>query len=194
MQFKTLFTASLLSGLTVAAPEPKTFGLTALRSGSAFHLSSVSASESGFSLLLPKGKQGAKCVDNKKEDFATFRISKDKKLVLYHKGKEQQIAYTDRSGMGQGVLQYTGQKNYPLATPRLRAGRSTRAATSSLAATTLASWPAPASSPLTPGASGSPPVTTTPVTAPRSATASAPASLRTRSLLAASTPSTATKR
>ncbi|PCD20928.1 hypothetical protein FGRA07_05080 [Fusarium graminearum] len=113
MQFKTLFTASLLSGLTVAAPEPKTFGLVALRSGSPFHLSSVSASESGFSLLLPKGKQGAKCADNKKEDFATFRISKDKKLVLYHKGKEQQIAYTDRSGMGQGVLQYTGQKNYP---------------------------------------------------------------------------------
>ncbi|KAL4724420.1 hypothetical protein ACLX1H_009034 [Fusarium chlamydosporum] len=129
MQFKTLFTASLLSGLAVAAPSPKatctseaktesspvpkTFGLVALRSGSPIHFSSFSASQSGFDLLLPKDKQGAKCVGGKDQGTATFRLSKEGELFLYSTGKEQQIAYTDRSGMGQGVLQYTSGKSYP---------------------------------------------------------------------------------
>jgi hypothetical protein len=114
MQFKTLFTASLLSGLAAAAPKatctseakaqatgsdaPKAFGLVALRSASPIHFSAFSASQSGFSLKLPKDKQGAKC-DGKDEGTATFTI-KDGELFLYSTGKEQQIAYTDRSGMG----------------------------------------------------------------------------------------------
>lgn len=120
MQFKTLFTASLLSGLAVAAPSPKatctseaktesspvpkTFGLVALRSGSPIHFSSFSASQSGFDLLLPKDKQGAKCVGGKDQGTATFRLSKEGELFLYSTGKEQQIAYTDRSGMGKSLL------------------------------------------------------------------------------------------
>jgi hypothetical protein len=115
MQFKTLFTASLLSGAAFAAPSkptctseaktesspvPKTFGLVALRSGSPIHFASFSATESGFDLKLPKGEQGAKCVGGKDQGTATFRISKAHELVLYNTGKEQQIAYTDRSGMG----------------------------------------------------------------------------------------------
>ncbi|KAL6918379.1 hypothetical protein FSST1_009874 [Fusarium sambucinum] len=123
MQFKTLLIASL-SGLAVAAPSktseaktesspvPKTFGLMALRSASPIHFASISATESGFELLLPKGKQGAKCAGGKKEDTATFRLSKASELVLYNTGKKQQIAYTDRSGMGQGVFQYTDSGSY----------------------------------------------------------------------------------
>ncbi|RGP79764.1 hypothetical protein FLONG3_2077 [Fusarium longipes] len=127
MQFKTLFTASLLSGAAFAAPKatctseaktesspiPKTFGLVALRSASPIHFASFSASESGFQLKLPKGDQHAKCVGGKDDGTATFRISKAHELFLYNTGKEQQIAYTDRSGMGQGVLQYTSSKSYP---------------------------------------------------------------------------------
>ena len=113
MQFKTLFTASLLSGLAAAAPKgtctsepkpkatgsaPKAFGLVALRSASPIHFSSFSATQSGFDLKLPKDKQGAKC-DGKDDGTATFTI-KDGELFLYSSGKTQQIAYTDRSGMG----------------------------------------------------------------------------------------------
>ncbi|KAF4334237.1 cell wall [Fusarium beomiforme] len=125
MQFKTLFTASLLSALAVAAPEgtktgpaksgnspvPKTFGLVALRSGSPIHFTHFSASDSGFLLGLPKDKQNATCA-GKSDGSAVFRLSEGE-LFLYNTGKEQQRAYTDRSGMGQGVLQYSHSKDLP---------------------------------------------------------------------------------
>ncbi|KAJ4251006.1 hypothetical protein NW762_011656 [Fusarium torreyae] len=122
MQFKTLFTASLLSGLAVAAPTeepcttptasqasgsaaPKAFGLIALRSASDIHFARFSASKGGFLLNLPEGKQGADC-DGESDGYATFSLNADGELLLYSTGEEQQRAYTDRSGMGQGVLQY----------------------------------------------------------------------------------------
>ncbi|KAF9770777.1 hypothetical protein IL306_011613 [Fusarium sp. DS 682] len=125
MQFKTLFTASLLSAVAVAAPEgtktgpprtedspvPKAFGLVALRSGSPIHYKHFSASESGFDLGLPKDKQNATCW-SKSDGAAIFRLTEGE-LFLYNTGKEQQRAYTDRSGMGQGVLQYGHQKDLP---------------------------------------------------------------------------------
>ncbi|KAF5676147.1 ferric reductase Fre2p [Fusarium heterosporum] len=114
MQFKTLFTASLLSGLAFAAPSEKatkscekTFDLVALRSASDIHFTRFSASQGGFQLGLPEDKQKAKCKGDS-HGIANFRI-KDGELYLYNTGKEQQKVYTDRSGMGQGVLQYSSK-------------------------------------------------------------------------------------
>ncbi|KAM0351800.1 hypothetical protein ACHAPU_002312 [Fusarium lateritium] len=112
MQFKTLFTVSLLSGLAFAAPSEKAtkscekpFGLIALRSASPIHFAEFSASHGGLLLNLPESKQKATC-KGKSHGVAEFRI-KDGELYLYNTGKEQQKLYTDRSGMGQGVLQYS---------------------------------------------------------------------------------------
>lgn len=223
MQFKTLFTASLLSGIAAAAPKatctsepkaqatgdaPKAFGLVALRSASPIHFASFSASQSGFDLKLPKDKQGAKC-DGKDEGTATFTI-KDGELFLYSSGKEQQIAYTDRSGMGKSphflqiilridtnnvqakVFFSTLPETPTLATPRQRAGRSTTPATSSSARTTLPLSPA-ITARTEPGASGSLPAFRSLVTLMPSALASTPALLRLRSPSAASTLSTLLK-
>ncbi|KAF5252671.1 hypothetical protein FANTH_2361 [Fusarium anthophilum] len=130
MQFKTLFAASLL-GLAAAAPAeecssstktsppksgnspaPKTFGLVALRSASPIHFTHFSASENGFLLGLPADKQNATC-SGKSDGSAVFRLSEGE-LYLYNTGKKQQRAYTDRSGMGQGVLQYSTVTKTPL--------------------------------------------------------------------------------
>ncbi|KAF4446879.1 hypothetical protein F53441_9510 [Fusarium austroafricanum] len=119
MQFKTLFAASLL-GFAAAAPEgtktsppktedspvPKTFGLVSLRSGSDIHFQHFSAAQGGFSLGLSAKKQNATCQGpGKPSGNAVFRLSEGE-LFLYSTGKKQQRAYTDRSGMGQGVLRY----------------------------------------------------------------------------------------
>ncbi|KAM0186366.1 hypothetical protein ACHAPI_011719 [Fusarium lateritium] len=116
MQFKTLFTASLLSGLSFAAPaekasscDEKVFGVIALRSASPIHFSSFSASLGGIQLGLPEDKQKATCKGNV-HGVANFRL-KDGELYLYSTGKKQQKFYTDRSGMGQGVLQYSSDGN-----------------------------------------------------------------------------------
>jgi hypothetical protein len=105
MQFKTLFTASLLSGLTFAAPsekasscDEKVFDLVALRSGSDIHFTKFSASLGGFELGLPEDKQKATCKGNV-HGVANFRL-KDGELYLYSTDKKQQKVYTDRSGMG----------------------------------------------------------------------------------------------
>ncbi|KAG5664952.1 hypothetical protein KAF25_008686 [Fusarium avenaceum] len=116
MQFKTLFTASLLSGLALAAPsekaktcDEKVFDLVALRSGSDIHFTRFSASLGGFQLGLPEDKQKATCKGNA-HGIANFRL-KDGELYLYSTDKKQQKVYTDRSGMGQGVLQYSSDGN-----------------------------------------------------------------------------------
>ncbi|KAF5667665.1 hypothetical protein FDENT_12060 [Fusarium denticulatum] len=126
MQFKTLFAASLL-GLAAAAPAqecktgpakpsssptPKTFGLVALRSASPIHFATFSAAQNGFLLNLPKDKQNATC-SGKSSGSAVFRLSEGE-LYLYNTGKKQQRVYTDRSGMGQGVLQYATETKDPL--------------------------------------------------------------------------------
>ncbi|KAF5645165.1 hypothetical protein F52700_2365 [Fusarium sp. NRRL 52700] len=127
MQFKTLFAASLL-GLAAAAPAeectrtsppktdnspaPKAFGLVALRSASPIHFTHFSASENGFLLGYPADKQNATC-SGKSDGTAIFRLSEGE-LYLYSTGKTQQRVYTDRSGMGQGVLQYDTVTKTPL--------------------------------------------------------------------------------
>ncbi|VTT56011.1 unnamed protein product [Fusarium fujikuroi] len=94
------------------SPAPKTFGLVALRSGSPIHFTHFSASENGFLLGLPADKQNATC-SGKSDGSAVFRLSEGE-LYLYNTGKKQQRAYTDRSGMGQGVLQYSTVTKNPL--------------------------------------------------------------------------------
>ncbi|KAF5019323.1 hypothetical protein F66182_8680 [Fusarium sp. NRRL 66182] len=106
MQFKTLFTASLLSGLSSAATaENKAFQLAAINSNSPVNLSPFSASHGSFSLKLPEGAQAASC-DGEVTNAATFQINAAGELVLYHGTQPTQKAFTVRSAMGQGVFGY----------------------------------------------------------------------------------------
>ncbi|KAF4304321.1 hypothetical protein GTA08_BOTSDO08120 [Botryosphaeria dothidea] len=94
-----------------AAATNRTFGIMALRSASPIHFLSVVATQSG--LQLGK-KQDAAC--DKPSDYATFLLDNSTaKLFLYDgpKSSYQQL-YTDRSGMGQGVLQYTRTRDQTL--------------------------------------------------------------------------------
>lgn len=86
---------------TIADGTP--FGLMALRSGSEIHFAPVDAARSSLFLDLPA--QNASC-DNGAADSATFYLQ-DGGLYLYAQSATPQQLYTDRSGMGQGVLQYT---------------------------------------------------------------------------------------
>ncbi|KUI63317.1 hypothetical protein VM1G_11039 [Cytospora mali] len=89
------------NGTTIGDNEP--FGLMALRSGSAIHFSSFSASQNGIQIGLDS--QGASC-DSTDSNDATFYLSNGALYLLTPSNITQEL-YTDRSGMGQGVLQYS---------------------------------------------------------------------------------------
>lgn len=76
----------------------------ALRSASPIHFLSVVATQSG--LQLGK-KQDAIC--DKQSDYATFLLDNSTQRLFLYDGLESsyQQLYTDRSGMGQGVVRYT---------------------------------------------------------------------------------------
>ncbi|KAM0433313.1 hypothetical protein ACHAPT_004189 [Fusarium lateritium] len=107
MQIKTiLLTPLLAAGIVSAAPQqsPTTpFEVLALRNGSPIHFSGLQASQGFFS--LKKAKQGASCDAGPADNHAIFELIGDN-LFLYDKPRRQQL-FTDRSGMGQGVLGYT---------------------------------------------------------------------------------------
>lgn len=88
------------SNVTIADNTP--FGLLALRSASAVHFASFSATEGG--LVLKATDQGATC--EAETETAQFYLSAGA-LYLYTPSNITQEIYTDRSGMGQGVLQYS---------------------------------------------------------------------------------------
>ncbi|KPM35818.1 hypothetical protein AK830_g10751 [Neonectria ditissima] len=115
MQIKALLFAPLVaSGLVSAAPAASTksapFEILTLRSASPIHFNEVQAARNSIFLQLPNQK--AVC-DKKSDNAATFQIV-DGVLHLYRSSGTQQTLFTDRSGMGQGVLQYaTGDAPLP---------------------------------------------------------------------------------
>lgn len=85
-------------------PDNTPFGLISIRSGSDVHFSTFSASNGGLALNV--ADQGATC--ESETNTATFFLSNGS-LFLYTPSNITQELYTDRSGMGQGVLQYSTQ-------------------------------------------------------------------------------------
>lgn len=86
---------------TIADGKP--FGLVVLATGSPVHVSPVAAASNGLALKL--AKQGAAdCTAN-----TAYFVLKEGALQLYTPEGITQELYTDRSGMGQGVLQYSTQ-------------------------------------------------------------------------------------
>jgi hypothetical protein len=108
MQFKNLILTPLVAaGIASAAPNPdvEVFQAIALRSASPVHHTYLQASENGLFLKLKD--QGASCDRGVKADAATFSIDKKTgEVLLYSTSNPRQQLFTDRSGMGQGVLQY----------------------------------------------------------------------------------------
>ncbi|KAL2126027.1 hypothetical protein VTI74DRAFT_1926 [Chaetomium olivicolor] len=89
-----------------SCPAPtRKFGIMALRSASPIHFAQVSASQNKLVLNLPENKLDAKCTDGKARRDAIFYIE-DGQLYLYGSKDKVQQFLVDRSGMGQGVLQY----------------------------------------------------------------------------------------
>ncbi|KAL6916071.1 hypothetical protein FSHL1_007519 [Fusarium sambucinum] len=108
MQFKNLVLTPLVAaGIASAAPNPevKVFQAVALRSASPIHHTNLQASMNGFALKLKD--QGASCDAGAKEDAATFTLNTEtKEMLLYATSFPRQQVWTDRSGMGQGMLGY----------------------------------------------------------------------------------------
>ncbi|KAK7426239.1 hypothetical protein QQZ08_007269 [Neonectria magnoliae] len=113
MQIKALLFAPLLaSGLVSAAPsasKSEIFEILTLRSASPIHFSNVQAARNSIFLHLPDQK--AVC-DKKSDNAATFKLV-DGELHLYRSSGTQQKLFVDRSGMGQGVLQYSTSDALP---------------------------------------------------------------------------------
>ncbi|RGP75031.1 cell wall [Fusarium longipes] len=108
MQFKNIILTPLVAaGIASAAPNPevKVFQAVALRSASPVHHTYLQAADGGLSLKLKD--QGASCDAGVKEDAATFTLNtKTKEMLLYSRSNPRQQVYTDRSGMGQGLIGY----------------------------------------------------------------------------------------
>ncbi|KAK4172866.1 hypothetical protein QBC36DRAFT_390130 [Triangularia setosa] len=102
--FATAATAVPASGSSCPAPTRK-FGIMALRSASRIHFAQVGAYQSKMILNLPDEKLNAECTDGVARRDATFYIQNGELYLYGTKDKVQQF-FTDRSGMGQGVLQY----------------------------------------------------------------------------------------
>lgn len=93
---------SPLPGSFPAVNEP--FGIVAIRSGAPFQYASVQAMKRGF--RLGAASQNASCSSDTSINSATFQLTEKGELFLYTANPPQQ-AFVDRSGMGQGIIQYT---------------------------------------------------------------------------------------
>lgn len=85
-------------------PDGTPFNMVSIRSGSNLQYASFSAVEGGLALNVKE--QGATCLNGPDQEYATFFLSQGE-LNLYTPGNVTQKLWTDRSGMGQGVLQYS---------------------------------------------------------------------------------------
>ncbi|TLD28604.1 hypothetical protein PspLS_04264 [Pyricularia sp. CBS 133598] len=123
MQFTVASVLSFLAATAAALPattnsttipDGTKFNLLSLRSASPVHFAYFQAAHRGLLVKLPE--QGANCTGGSdiSNNLATFYI-KDKGLYLYGpEGGETQQLFTDLSGMGQGVIQYTtGDEGIP---------------------------------------------------------------------------------
>ncbi|KAI3393289.1 hypothetical protein diail_4471 [Diaporthe ilicicola] len=117
MKFQVLSAATIVASAAAApalharqngtVPDGTPFNMLSIRSASDLQYASFTASKGGLS-LNPTGEQGATCAGGATQDYATFVLNKGE-LSLYTPDNVTQKLYTDRSGMGQGVLQYTTQ-------------------------------------------------------------------------------------
>lgn len=112
MQFTILAAATLATAVSAAPANVGTraaiadntpFGLIAIRSGSDIQYSPVNAAKGSLFLQLPA--QNATC-EATSDNTATFVLNNGT-LSLYTPSTINQTLYTDRSGMGQGVLKYS---------------------------------------------------------------------------------------
>ncbi|KAH9892933.1 cell wall protein PhiA [Xylariomycetidae sp. FL2044] len=106
-----LAVVSALAGLSAALPRNSTqipadakFNLMTIRSGSDVQYAGVTAAIS--SLLVNYPDQDASCDTNADVSTATFYLN-DGGLYLYAASATPQQLFSDRSGMGQGIVQYT---------------------------------------------------------------------------------------
>ncbi|KAF1365118.1 hypothetical protein EJ07DRAFT_171021 [Lizonia empirigonia] len=113
MQFFAAAIAASAAALVSASPCATTttdteikagdvFRIMTIRSGSPIQYASVQAANNGF--YVGTAMQNATCT--KDVNYASFRLTEAGELFLYNNQTSQQ-AYVDRSGMGQGVFQYT---------------------------------------------------------------------------------------
>jgi hypothetical protein len=111
MKFTTTTTLlATTAALATAAPTPDNtkpapldrFRIMTLRSGSDIQYASVQALDNGFRINAPS--QNSSCGAD--VNYATFYFTESGDLYLNTDGPPQQ-AFVDRSGMGQGVMQYT---------------------------------------------------------------------------------------
>ncbi|KAK4119724.1 hypothetical protein N657DRAFT_649874 [Parathielavia appendiculata] len=111
MQLTTVLLSALAAVASAAptggsCPAPtRKFGIMSLRSASPIHFAKVGASQNKLALNLPNNKLDAQCADGNARPDAIFEI-KDGELYLYGEGDKVQQILVDRSGMGQGNLQY----------------------------------------------------------------------------------------
>jgi len=115
MKYQILSAAAALVASAAAAPrlqyrqqnvtiaDGTPFALLSIRSGSDLQYGSFSAANGG--LLINAPEQGATC-EKGDQGYATFYLNQGE-LNLYTPANITQKLYTDRSGMGQGVLQYS---------------------------------------------------------------------------------------
>lgn len=117
MKFQVLSAATLVASAAAApslrvrqtnstVPDGTPFNLVSIRSGSDLQYAAFSASNGG--LALNAKEQGATCANGESQEYATFVLNQGE-LSLYTPANVTQTLYTDRSGMGQGVLQYSTQ-------------------------------------------------------------------------------------
>lgn len=102
--FAVAATAAPTDGASCTAP-PRKFGIMSLRSASPIHFGQVSAYQNKIVMNLPEDELNAQCANGVSRKDATFYI-KDGELFLYTPKDIVQRFLVDRSGMGQGVLQY----------------------------------------------------------------------------------------
>ncbi|KAL2173912.1 uncharacterized protein P884DRAFT_302998 [Thermothelomyces heterothallicus CBS 202.75] len=98
---------SLFAAASWAAPtsSPRKFSVMALRSASPIHFATISATKNQLVLNLPGDKVDSQCADGETHTAATLYIN-DGELFLYGPDDQVQQFLVDRSGMGQGVVQY----------------------------------------------------------------------------------------
>lgn len=117
MQFTTLALSALSAATGVfgaptsqeagtTSPDQVIFGVMSIRSASPVHLTAWGAMHKGIFTNL--SNQDADCYNSPAQNSATFVLNKaDGTLSLYTEGKPWQQLFVDRSGMGQGMMQYT---------------------------------------------------------------------------------------
>ncbi|KAJ0116647.1 hypothetical protein N8I77_002958 [Diaporthe amygdali] len=115
MKFQVLSAATMVASAAAfpalharqngTVPDGTPFSLVSIRSGSDLQYASFSAVQGGLALNVEE--QGATC-EKGEQNYATFVLNQGE-LSLYTPANVTQTLYTDRSGMGQGVLQYSTQ-------------------------------------------------------------------------------------